>query len=408
VSTIVALPRVLAACAVLAAIGSLPIAAAASSPPAAVEKPDEPTRVRSHDGGQEAAGVAALGEPEWLHIGPLRIRDLTAFGIQRLDFLPAHAWNPVPGTWSFEVNLSYQNTFTLSDNVADYLEEKGQGRRVAVTPDDAQYLFAQDDEAYLLDGELGLFDLVAHYQGPGHWSGYMTIPVLSYADGIFDEFIESFHDQFGFDTQHRELVKQDDLTVLSRLGMRRLALFDPPDDGVGDPVFALSYALFEQPRRWNLIGEVAVKVGFRDHDFFHSSGRNDYGAQLSFQRFYRRQALYLSVSEIYFSGFERTAINPPPVVRKWIASAVAGYEFKIRGRVNGILQLHASPSTVQGTTIDELTEDKFQLSGGVQGHRDGWIYRLAVTENLSNFKNTPDIGATVSITRMVVGRRPRR
>ena len=26
--------------------------------------------------------------------------DLPAFGIQRLDFLPTHAWNPEPGTWS--------------------------------------------------------------------------------------------------------------------------------------------------------------------------------------------------------------------------------------------------------------------------------------------------------------------
>jgi hypothetical protein len=358
--------------------------------------------------GSLALGEAPRHEPEWLHIGPLRIRDLTPFGIQRLDFLPAHAWNPEPGTWSLEVNLSYQNTFVLSDNVAEYLAEKGNGRRVAVTPEDASYLFAQDEEAYLLDGELGLFDLVAHYQWKGHWSGYVTIPVLSYADGIFDEFIESFHEQFGFETFNRELVKQDDLTVISRLGRRRLALFDPPDDGVGDPVFAGSYSLFVEPRKWNLIAELGVKVGFRDHDFIHSSGRNDYGAQLSFQRFFRRQALYLSVSEIYFSGFERSAIDPPPEVRHWIASTVVGYEFKIRGRVNGVLQLYVSPSTVEGTTIDEVTKDKYQLSGGVQGHRDGWIYRLAVTENLSNFKNTPDIGATVSITRMVVGRRPRR
>jgi hypothetical protein len=350
-----------------------------------------------------AAGQAVPEESDWLHIGPLRIRDLTPFGIQRLDFLPAHAWNPTPGTWSLEVNLSYQNTFVLSDNVAEYLEEKGNGNRVAVTPADAQYLFEQDEEAYLLDGELGLFDLTLHYQWPGHWSAYATIPVLSFNDGVFDEVIESFHDQFGFDTDNRELVKQDDLTILSRLGERRLALFDPPDDGVGDPVFAVSYSLFTQPRKWNLIGEAAMKLAFRDNDFFHSSGKHDYGLQLSFQRYFRRQALYLSLSEVYFAGFARSAIDPPPLVRTWVPTAVVGYEFKIYGRVNGILQLYASPSTVEGTMVDELTEEKYQLSGGVQGHRGGWIYRLAVTDNLRNFKNTPDIGATLSVTRMVVG-----
>jgi hypothetical protein len=323
-------------------------------------------------------GALALAEApprdaEWLHIGPLRIRDLTPFGIQRLDLLPTQAWNPVPGTWSFEVNLSYQNTFVLSDNVAHYLDLKGQGERVELTSDDARFLFGQAEEAYLLDGELGLFDLTAHYQWNDHWSGYLTIPVLFYSDGIFDEFIESFHDRFGFDTANRELVKQDDLTVLSRLGERRLALFDPPDDGIGDPVIAGSYSLHARPRSWNLIGEVAVKVGYRDHDFFHSSGRDDYGVQLSFQRFFRRQAFYLSVSEIYFSGFDRSAIDPPPVVRNWIWTTVAGYEFQIRGPVNGILQLYGSPSTVQGTTIDEVTDVKYQLSGGVQWNRRGWI-----------------------------------
>jgi hypothetical protein len=30
---------------------------------------------------------------------------------------------------------------------------------------------------------------------------------------------------------------------------------------------------------------------------------------------------------------------------------------------------------------------------------------MAVTENLNNLQNTPDIGATLSVARMVVGRR---
>ena len=116
-------------------------------------------------------GAGAADEPEWMHIGPLRIRDLTPFGIQRLDFLPATALPQRPRSWSLEANLSYQNTFVLSENVAEYLEAKGAGQRVAFTPEDAQYFFEGDEEAYLIDGELGLFDLTASRRFDRHWTG---------------------------------------------------------------------------------------------------------------------------------------------------------------------------------------------------------------------------------------------
>ena len=360
-----------------------------------------------------AAAVGTAGaaetdaEPGWLHLGPLRIRDLTPFGIQRLDFLPASALPQQPHTWALEVNLSYQNTFVLSDNVADYLEAKSPGDgRVEFTPEDAAILLNGDEEAYLIDGELGLFDLTATYRFGPHWSGYATIPVLAFNDGIFDEFIESFHERFGFDTAHRELVKQDDLSIMSRLGERRLAIFEPPDDGVGDPVFGGRYALFDQPRKWNLIGEAAIKVAFRDHDFFHSSGRSDYGVQLSLQRFFQKQALYLTFSEVYFSGFDPRAIDPPPEVRNWISTLVLAYERKFIGPVNGVFQFYGSPSTVEGTSLDELKQTKYQLTGGLQWHIKGWVWRLGVTENLRNFENTPDVGATISVARFVLDRRP--
>jgi hypothetical protein len=354
-----------------------------------------------------ATPVAAQtgADSEWLHLGPLRIRDLTPFGIQRLDFLPAHALQQQDHTWTVEVNLSYQNTFVLSDNVAEYLKAKSlDGGRVSFTPDDAAILFAGDEDAYLLDGELGLYDLTGTYRFDRHWSAYATLPVFSFGDGIFDEFIESFHERFGFDTANRELVVQDDLSVMSRLGDRRLAVFEPPDDGIGDPVFGGRYALFDEPSKWNLIGEAAIKVAFRDTDFFHSSGRSDYGVQVSLERFFRRQAFYLTFSEVYFSGFGPRTLNPPPVVRHWISTLILAYERRFMGPVNGIFQLYRSPSTVGGTSIEGVKQTKYQLSGGLQWQRKGWVYRLGVTENLRNFENTPDVGATISVARIVLGR----
>jgi hypothetical protein len=113
-----------------------------------------------------------LQAPEpWTHVGLLRVRDLTPFGILRLDFLPAHAVTASPGTWALEVNLSYQNTFVLSDNVADYMKVRGGGRRVALTREDADAILALGEEAYLVDLELVVsvgfrpFDLTSRHTG---------------------------------------------------------------------------------------------------------------------------------------------------------------------------------------------------------------------------------------------------
>src|SRR6185436_3199311 len=130
------------------------------------------------------------------HLGPVRIRDLTPFGILRLDFLPAHAVTAVRGTWAIEVNLSYQNTFVLSENVADYLHAKGGGSRVLLSQSDVDAIAAFPDDAVLVDGELGVFDLTAHYRFSSHWGAYVTLPLLVFQDGFLDSTIENFHDLF--------------------------------------------------------------------------------------------------------------------------------------------------------------------------------------------------------------------
>ena len=202
-----------------------------------------------------------LQAPEpWSHIGLLRVRDLTPFGILRLDFLPAHAVTASPGTWALEVNLSYQNTFVLSDNVADYMKARGGGERVALTREDADAILALGEEAYLVDLELALYDLTAHYRFSRHWGGYLTIPVLSFQDGYLDSTIEGFHETFGFSTANRDLAVRDRLQVVVATNGTQLTLLEKPGDGVGDPVLGMRYSLFAQPDRWNLIAEGAVKV----------------------------------------------------------------------------------------------------------------------------------------------------
>lgn len=351
-------------------------------------------------GSLSTAGHAQEGEP-WSHIGLLRVRDLTPFGILRLDFLPAHAVTATPGTWAMEVNLSYQNTFVLSENVAEYLREKGGGSRVRLTQQDVDALFAKGEELYFVDLEFGLVDLTAHYRFNRHWGGYLTVPVLTFRDGFLDSTIEGFHEEFGFDTAHRDLTVRDRLQVAIATNGARLSILEEPGDGFGDPVLGARYSLFPEPDGWNLLAEGAVKVAWRDEKPFLSSGKSDAGVQISLQKFLGRQAFYLTGSAVYFSG---SANKVTPDLEEIVPTVVLGWERRLTRRTNAILQLYASPSVVQDSELDELTADKYLVSLGLQARRGEWFYRFALTENLQNFSNTPDVGLTFSLARVVFGR----
>src|SRR4029453_15714470 len=78
---------------------------------------------------------AVWGQEKSELLGPLRIRDMTPFNILRLDMLPAHAVAASRGSWAVEADLSYTNTFVMSENVRSYLEQRD--HRAPLTQTDA-------------------------------------------------------------------------------------------------------------------------------------------------------------------------------------------------------------------------------------------------------------------------------
>lgn len=336
-------------------------------------------------------------------VGLLRVRDLTPFGITRLDMLPAHAVPATPGTWALEVNLSYQNTYVLSPNVEDYLrEQRGGEGRARLTQAEVDGILALPDDAYYVDGELGLYDLTLHYRFDEHWGTYVTLPVLSYDGGFLDSTIEGFHEGVGLSAAGRDIAERNQFQFAYRVGEDRFTGLDAPTDGgVGDPVVALRYSLVPFPERWQVVLEAAAKIPWDGERILLSSGKADFGTQISLQRWWRANALYLTLNGTYYAG-TRTAPGDDEQV---IPTALLGYEFRLTKRTNAILQLYASRSTVRDTTITELSDNKYQATLGVQTRRGKNVLRFAVTENLANFSNTPDVGLTLSYARVVPGRR---
>jgi hypothetical protein len=328
-------------------------------------------------------------EREEAFLGLLRARDLTPFGYLRLDMLPGHAVTPAPGEWAVETELAYQNTWALSEEVEDYLTELP-GRR-ELGP--AEYQAIQDlpGENYLIDLELARVDVTLHYQVSRHWGTYLTLSGSSYHGGFLDSVIEEFHDTFGFSTFGRPAAARNDVNILLDLNSMQFAAFEAPTSGgLLDPTLGVRYSGISMPDRWQFVLESAVKIPVDGRRPLLSSGRTDVGVQASLQRFGNSHAFHASLSGVYYAGTGGFVPSDSQV----IPTLVLGYERQITARTNLILQGYVSPSVYEDdqTDLDELLDTKYQLTLGMRHRRGPNLFTFAVTENLQNVNNTPDIG----------------
>ena len=381
--------------AALAALGLTGGPALAEEPAASAQDspaPSAPTEMPDTAPATVEAPVAS-----WRTLGLMRVRDMTPFGMNRLDMLPAHAVAATPDTFAFEFNLTYQNTWALSENVEEYLEARNI-QRGALTPTDLQNILSLPGESYLVDGEFGLVDLTLHYRMSSHWGFYATIPYYFFDGGTLDSTIESFHNNVGFGNAGRDFVPRNRFQAVVNLEGAQVLLNEEPSSDLGDPVLGARYSLFDRPREWNLIVETAAKLPVNDEQLLVATGEADYGLQVSYQRFFERNALYLTLAGVYFGSF-----NPAIADDAIIPTVIGGWETRLSQHTNLILQLYWSESVATETDLDELSADKLQATLGVQWLFQGAVLRFGITENLANFNNTPDVGVTLSFAKVFFG-----
>jgi hypothetical protein len=318
-------------------------------------------------------------------MGPLRIRDMTPFNILRLDMPPAPA---IAQGWEIEVVLSRTNVFMMSDNVKEHLDRRGTGG--ALTQDDANAIAGLGEDSYFVDGEIGLLDLTFQYGITPSVSAYVTLPLYDFTGGFLDSTVDGFHDSFGLGSAGRDLVARDHFQAVASLQGQRIAFLGPPvDSGWGDPVVGVrrSWPL----RSWTLVLDGAAKIALRGERPGLSTGSNDYGLQASLQRKLGRQGIYFSGNLVRTDG----RVFGVPVGSHVVPTFTAAYEVSVTPRTNAILQLYASESAIRETNIEEIKANKYQASLGLRSRRGKLVYGFALTENVVNFQNTPDVGLSL-------------
>ena len=169
--------------------------------------------------------------------------------------------------------------------------------------------------------------------------------------------------------------------------------------GFGDPVVGVRYSL-PQPRfGWDVVAEVAAKIVVDGERFLLSTGEHDLrradhpAAKARIDR--PPRALFLGQR-----GVLRGRARDPGRGKRDHPDAHRRLQLRLESNTSVILQGYASRSVVQHTTVEELTEDKYQLSLGLQSRGKNVLWSVAVTENISNFENTPDIGVQFGVAYM--------
>jgi hypothetical protein len=333
------------------------------------------------------AGAADADESDFF--GLLRARDLTPFGFLRLDMRPTHARVAPEGGWGVEMELGYQNTWALSPEVESYLGTL-EGRR-EIGPAELDAIRALPGENYLADFELALLDVSFQYKFSSQWAAYLVLSGVHYGGGFLDSAIEGFHDTFGFSDFGRPAVVRNGTSYILDLKNSQVALFEAPTSGgLLDPTFGLRYSGISLGQDWKMVLEAAVKVPIDGRRDLLSTGRTDYGVQMTLQKFGAHNAWYVAGSAVYYAGSPNLAPNDAKV----IPTIVAGYERHLAANTHVILQGYASPSVYshEDTDLDDLLATKYQLSLGLYHRIGAGLISFAITENLQNLNNTPDIG----------------
>jgi hypothetical protein len=345
-----------------------------------------------------AVGTAVLGlwttfavAADTQFYGLLRGRDLTTFGFLRLDMRPAHAVDIEPGSFAFEMEGGYQNTWALTPNVEKYLTGLESSGRRELGPAELAAIQALPGENYLLDLESALLDVTVHYKISSAWSAYLIATGISYQGGFLDNTIEQFHDTFGFSTFGRPAINRNDVNLIYDLKSTQYASFGAPTEGgLADPTIGFRYNGLEFSPNWKITVEAAAKIPVAGRRFLLSTGRTDYGAQVTLQRFGQNHAFYIDAAAVYYAG----ASDPIPTDSQVVPTLIVGYERKLTDRTNLNLQGYVSESVYshKQTDLEELLDTKYQASLGVRHRMERVLVTFAITENLQNVNNTPDIG----------------
>ena len=218
-----------------------------------------------------------------------------------------------------------------------------------------------------------------------------TVPFLKHGGGFLDGAVEGFHRMFNLSNGGREWAPRNDYGVFvvrnRRFWIRSVesAAFRP-----GDLVLRVKTPLYLGGRNVTLALAGAVKLSTGNLETLTGSGGTDFQAAL-FATWRPEQHLVFHAN-LAHSRLGRPSHGEGFPLRS-ITSLVLAFEYRTTGRLAALVQTQTNIGPFPGSRLGPLNRTAIEATAGVRyALSESLSLDLALTENLSQYQNTPDVG----------------
>lgn len=223
-----------------------------------------------------------------------------------------------------------------------------------------------------------------------------TMPFLKHGGGFLDGVVEGFHGMFRLSNGGREWAPQNDYGVFV-VRDRRFWIRSVESSGFrpGDLVLRVKTPLYRDGGELILSFAGAVKLPTGDLETLTGSGGTDIQASM-FATWRPEQHLVFHANLAHTRLGMATRGEGFPL--RSISTLVLAFEYRTRGRLAALVQTQVNVGPFPGSKLGPLNRTSIEATAGVRyAMSQSLSLDLGVTENLSQYQNTPDVGLHVGI-----------
>lgn len=286
------------------------------------------------------------------------------------------------------VQFDYANTFASTFPVGDRLIADDYYR---AAPADEYRLFV-DTESLRLSVDLD-WRIASRLQVGA------TMPFLKHGGGFLDGVIEEFHGAFNLSNGGREWAPRNDYGVFvvrdRRFWIRSVesAAFRP-----GDLVLRMKTPLNLGREGFDLAFAGAVKLPTGNLETMTGSGGWDFQAALfaTWRPGWSKRDMVIH-GNLAHSRLGRATMGEGFPLRS-ITTLVLAFEYRTTDRLAALLQTLVNIGPFPGSRLGPLNRTAIEATAGVRyAMSESLSLDIGLTENLSQYQNTPDVGLHVGI-----------
>ncbi len=257
------------------------------------------------------------------------------------------------------------------------------------------------DERVVMDGETYRQALSLRHGLGGGWEYFLEIPAVAHSAGVFDGFIEGWHDTFSLPQGERDKAPRDQLAFLYADGMGTRADVDRDVLSLGDASLGVGYALASPPfRNDGMVVRAMAKLPTGDPESLTGSGRFSASAWAETSGAFpgseisRRWLYAATLGALTSAAPEGLAATGG----RFIAFGRLGVTWRVLEDLHLTAQIDAHSSPYGASNLAELSDTAVILGmGGTLRLTERLVLDAAVTEDDGIGQSAPDIGLHLAL-----------